>query len=160
MRQQDERHRPQTRFQGVARERLEILTHCSSIAPHLSHDRGIEILQAPASHYGIEAQDNHGSNNTQQTDETPGLTIRDTIVSPIGIGLRVAPYHKLTNHPRDAQYQDAGDIDQDKGSTAILTCHIRETPHVTQTNCRSCRCQDDTQFATEINSVLHTLYPA
>ena len=43
-------------------------------------------------------------------------------------------------------YDNEKNIDDNKCGTTILTSHKRETPHIAQTDCRTSRSQDKTNF--------------
>ena len=55
---QHKAHTPEAGFDRVGRKCFEVRHHISGIAIQLSCYRGKEILQAPASHDGIESKDN------------------------------------------------------------------------------------------------------
>jgi hypothetical protein len=55
----------------------------------------------------------------------------------------VPPNHKLGYHSGDAEHEREGYVKQDKRRTAILTCHIWETPNVSQSYGRACSGKDN-----------------
>ena len=57
MRNQHKADSPQTGFHWIGREHIEVFNDVRGIAIELSAERGKEILQAPACHHGIEAED-------------------------------------------------------------------------------------------------------
>ena len=122
---------------------------------HTTYDAGIEILQTPACHHGIEAKDNHGGDDTHQAYGSPSLVLTQITISPRCIGSRMATNDKLAHHARQTQQDDAHQVDKDEGSTSILTCHIRKAPYISQTYRRTCRGENDAQFTSEISSTLH-----
>ena len=50
---------------------------------------------------------------------------------------------ELAHHAGDAQQQHARQIDDDESRTTILARHIRETPHIAQSDGRACRGKND-----------------
>ena len=108
----------------------------------MPHERCIDILQAPAGDYGIIAHDDETRENTEIAHPLPCRSVRQFGIGTCRIGLRPASDDKFANHAGNAQQQYASYIDQDEDGTAILACHIGETPHVTQTYGRT-RCGKD-----------------
>ena len=89
------------------------------------------------------------------THQSPRLSVRQRVVCSGCIGLCMATNNELTDHARQAQQEDAGDIDQDECSTTVLTSHIGETPHIAQTDGGTRRGQHHTQLAAEATPFLH-----
>ena len=59
-------------------------------------------------------------------------------------GLCCTSQRKLHGHDRQAQQQQAADIDQNKAAAAVLTGHPRELPYVTASDGTSCAEKDET----------------
>ncbi|CUO81708.1 Uncharacterised protein [Segatella copri] len=68
-----------------------------------AHDTGIEILQAPASHYGIETQDNHRGDDTHQAQSTPSLMLTQIGISTGCIGCRMTADDEFAHHTRQSE---------------------------------------------------------
>ena len=122
-----------------------------------THDTGIEILQAPASHYGIETQDNHRGDDTHQAQGTPRLVLTQIGISTGCIGCGMTADDEFTHHARQSEQDDTYQIDENEGGATILTCHIRETPYITQTDCRAGCGKNNAQLTTKISSCFHYL---
>ena len=158
MGQEDEHDSPYHRFERIGRERDKIVLDIRSITLYATHQTGVEVLHAPASHHGIEAEDNHGSKHSHVTYKgPPGLTPCQIAVRTCCIGGRMTPDDKFAQHTRQSEQQDTHQIDKDKGGTAVLTRHIGETPHIAQADSTARRGQNDTQLTSETSSVLHHL---
>ena len=155
MGKQDEAHRPQSRTNRIGGEGLEVGLHILRVSMNATHDAGIQILQAPSSHHSIEAQDNHGGDDTHQSHGSPSLMLTQVAIGTCRIGSRMATNDKLAHHARQTQQDDAHQVDEDEGGTSILTCHIRKAPYISQTYRRTCRGENDAQFTSEISSTLH-----
>ena len=119
-----------------------------------ARQRCIEVLQAPASHYCIESKDNGRGEDAQISHPSPGLATHNTIGSG-SIRLGMTAHNKLTDHARNAQQQHTGEIDEDEGSTPVMTRHERETPDIAQAHCRACRSQYDGKSAAKSSTFLH-----
>ena len=55
----------------MAGELAEVLLHIGGIALQLTHERGKEVLQAPAGHDSIETEDNGRGKNAQIAYQSP-----------------------------------------------------------------------------------------
>ena len=152
---ENENDGPKDRPQGMGGKLLEIGLHESGVTTQLSGHRGIEILQAPAGHDGIETEDNHRGEHAHVAYHGPRFAARKIAVGAGGIGRRVPPDDELAHHARYAEQEDAPQIDQDEGRTAVMTGHIGEAPDVAQPHGRTGRGEDDAQPAAEIASCLH-----
>ena len=145
-------HSPEAGFDGIAGETGEIIDDISGIAIQTATKRGEEILQAPARHNGIEAEDD-GRGENAQIAYPPPAAMPHAAVSTSGISLRMAAHDELADHARDAQEQHTGEINQDKGGATVLARHKRESPHIAKAHGRARRGQHDGQLTSEIASI-------
>ena len=150
-------HPPEGGLDGVTGKVGKITLYIVGIALQVTGDRGKEILQAPTGYHGIEAEDNGGGEDAQIAYVLPRPSSRQLVIGTGSIGLCVASYDKLADHPWYAEQHDTSDINQDKGCPAVLTSHVGEPPYVAQAYCRPCRCQYDAYLATEVTTFLHLL---
>ena len=63
-----------------------------------------------------------------------------------GVALGVVTHGKLGNEQRQAEQQDTTQVDDDEGSTAIVTGDIGKSPDVTQADSRACSGEDGSQL--------------
>jgi hypothetical protein len=71
------------------------------------------------------------------------------LIHPDGAGLRRAAHGELHRHDRQAQKQQAEDIDEDEAASAVLAAHPREFPYVSAADGAACRQQDEAQPGTQ-----------
>ena len=100
-----------------------------------------QVFHAPASHHGIEAQDDGSGKDAQVAHQLPRFPSGKEIVSPCCICLAMTTHDELADHPRYAQKKDAAEIEKDESSTPVLPRHVRETPDVSQSDGRTSCCQ-------------------
>ena len=143
---------PYQRFDRIIGETGKILFEIVGIATEMTHERGIDILQAPTRDHSIIARDEKTREHTEITHILPCTATRDSAVCPCRVGLRMATNNKLIDYAGQAQQHHAEDIEEDEGSATVFASHIRETPDVAQTHCRPSRGQDNTYSTTEICS--------
>ena len=155
MSEQDKGHGPQRRLPGIGRERAEIAEHVAGVAVELSQQRGKQILQAPACHHGIEAQDDGRGENAQIAHEAPRAATGEVAVGTGGIALRAPSDDELAHHARNAQQHDAAEVNDDESSPTVLPRHKWEPPHIAQPYGRACRSQDNAHFTCKTASVAH-----
>ena len=74
---------------------------------HATNNAGIKILQAPACHYGIKSEDDHGSDDAHQSQGTPRLMLTQIGISTGCIGCRMTTDDKLAQHTWQTQQNDA-----------------------------------------------------
>ena len=117
----------------------------------MAYDGGPDILETPTRNHGVIARNQETRQNTHIADERERRTTCQFAESARRIGPTMTTDNELTNHTGNAQQQDTEHINHDKHGSAILSRHIGESPDVAQANGRTCRGQDDTQFATEIS---------
>ena len=60
---------------------------------------------------------------------------------------------KLIDHTGYAEEEHTCKIEKNEHGTTILPGHIGETPHVAQSDGRTCRSKDNTQFAAKVCSL-------
>ena len=111
-------------------ELTEVIHHIVGIAIETSHERREKILHAPSCHYSIETQDDGRGKDAQIAYEFPPFAASQLTIGSCGIGRSATAYDKLADHARNTQHENTDEINQDKGRTAIMTGHIRETPNV------------------------------
>ena len=119
----------------------------------MSGESGVKVLQAPSGHDGVETEDDGGGEDAEVADESPRASAGELVVGTCGIGVGVAADDELGNHAGDAKQEDAAQIDEDEGCSSVLSCHIGETPDVSQTYCRPCGGKDDADTASETTSM-------
>ena len=130
----DERHGPHDGFPRVGSKLLEIRHHIIGVALEMPDDGCQEVLQAPPCHDGIEAEDDHGGEHAQVSDDPPWRAPRQFVVRPCGIGGGVTPHDKLSHHAGFAKHEHANRIDEDEGRPAVHPGHIGEAPDVSQSH--------------------------
>ena len=120
----------------------------------MAHDRSQAVLKTPAGDNRIVTGDEEARKDSKVTHPLPGCSVGQLRVGTCGVRGCVAADDELADHARQAQKQDTTDINQDEGRTAILPCHIGETPHVAQTDSTACRGKNHSQFTSELCSFL------
>ena len=154
MGEDDEDNCPQQWFDGVGGELLEIILHISCIAIKLTQQRRKQVLHAPASNDGIEAEDNDRRKHAHVTDDAPYLAA-DQRIGPGRIGCAMTTHHKLGNHAGNAQHGNGHQIDHNKGGATVLTGDIGKTPDITKAYRRACGSQHNAYLCSK-TATLHS----
>ena len=110
-------------------------------------------LQCPACHHGVVAQDEKACQHAEESHPTPGSTRCKDAVGSCRVGTRAASDEELGNHDRHAHEQHAEQVDEDKRRSTMLSCLVRETPDVAQSDGRTGRGEDDADAASEVYAV-------
>jgi len=152
MSEQQYGRQPENRPYGVCRECLEIALYIVGIAMKLTHDRRVDILQAPSRHHSVIACDEKSGNHAEQPHILPRLATTHLGVCPVGVGRSMSPDDKLSNHARNAQQQYTCHIYQDECRATVLAGHVWKAPHVTQSHRAAGSGQDHTQLASKARS--------
>ena len=130
MRYAEEYDSPEDRLPWVFLEQFEIAGEIFGAAMQMTHGRGIDVMEAPAGDYGIEARHDDARKHAGVADQRPWRLAGKLAECSGGIALRTASDDELADDARHTEQENAEDVDKDKHCTAVLSRHIGETPHV------------------------------
>lgn len=130
---------PQHGAEGRRREVLKILADVLRVAVKFAASRSENVLQTPARHHGIIARDDETRQHAHTSDEAPRARLAHLAIRTPGVGSAMTSDDKLIHHARYAQQQHAAYINQNEGGAAVLSGHIRESPHIAEAHCRARR---------------------
>ena len=147
-------HRPEYGTYGRSGELLEVLGDVLRIAVKLAECRGEDVLQAPSRHYCIVARDDKSGEHAHAAHQPPCLCSAHLSVGASRIGCSVAAYDEFVHHTGYAEHQHARYIYKYKGGSAVLTGHVWKAPYIAQSYRRTRRCENHSQFASEVYSFL------
>ena len=109
-----------------------------------------EVIDDPAGDDGIERHERDVAEESDIAVEVPLLTLAFKLLIHVdGAGLRRTAHGELHRHDRQAQKQQAEDIDEDEAASAVLAAHPREFPYVSAADGAACRQQDKAQPGTQ-----------
>ena len=101
--------------------------------------RGIDVLQTPTCHDTVITSNKKACEHAQITYPLPCRAVGEFGVGTGSIGGGMSADDELANHARQSQHQDAGNVNDDEDSSAVLSCHIGKTPHIAQSDGTACR---------------------
>lgn len=126
---------PQDGTQRGGGEVGEVTRYVCRVAIEFAHKRGEDILEAPSRHYGVITRDEETGEHAHIADKAPGAAAGDARIGTGCVGSTVSADYELAEYAGQAKQEDADNIDDDERGTTVLTCHIRESPHITQSYC-------------------------
>lgn len=96
-----------------------------------------EIFESPAGDDHIIAEYEVRGYDGEAADERPFRAGRQTAERAGGVIAAGSAERELGQHHGDAEQQDAGYIENQKGRTAVVLCLGRETPYISQSDGRA-----------------------
>ena len=110
------------------------------------------VFGGPSRHHEIEAQDQERRHDAVVAQEAPfGI---EGPVGAHGVAVRGASDREFGHHDRQPQQQHAADVNQQKGSAAVVAGHVGKPPDVSQPHGTTCRDEHGAQFATQRGTTL------
>ena len=115
-----------------------------------------EIIDHPAGYHGVEHHQQHVARQRKIAVRVPlrALGLECLIHADRALLARAAQ-RKFDRHYRQAQHQQAQQIDQHEGAAAVFPAHPREFPHIAAADGAACRQQDEPQARAQLLSILH-----
>ena len=110
------------------------------------------IFHRPSRHHGIVAEDDEPGKYPETPHPFPRSVGSQTMVSSSGVGLCMPSDNKLTEHQRQSKQEDAPQIDENEGGTAVLSRLNGETPYIPESYGRTSRGENRSKLAAEIFS--------
>ena len=130
---------PQHGAEGRRREVLKILADVLRVAVELATGRSENVLQTPARHHSIITRDDKTRQHAHTPNEAPRARLAHLAIRTPSIGSAMTSDDKLIHHARYAQQQHTAYINQNEGGAAVLSGHIRESPHIAESHRRARR---------------------
>ena len=109
-----------------------------------------EVIDDPTGDDGVERHERDVAEEGDIAVQVPLLALAFKLLIHVdGAGLRRAAHGEFHRHDRQAQKQQAEDIDEDEAASAVLAAHPREFPYVSAADGAACRQQDKAQPGTQ-----------
>ena len=100
----------------------------------------IKVLDNPATHHAIEADDDKTAQNADVGEQVVLLARGEFQQGRLHVAVGRSPDDELTQNHGDTHHKDTTDIHQNEGTATIHTSLVGETPDVSQAHCRAhCR---------------------
>ena len=136
-------HRPQHRLHRVGCQLSEIGLEIFRVALQVTYQRRKDILQTPTADHRIITRDEESRQHAHVSNQCPRCASSQLPIGTGCVGLSMTTHDKLAHHTRNAQQYHTSHIYNYKHGTTVLAYHIRKTPYITQTHCRTCCSQND-----------------
>jgi len=114
--------------------------------------RSDQIVERPARHHDVVAQDEPSDEHAKLPDVSPEPAAAQPLIGLRRIGVRRASHDKLGRHERESDEQDARNINNEESAAAALAGLGREAPNVAQSDGAAGCGENHADFAAKISS--------
>ena len=115
----------------------------------------VQVFHRPASHNAVIAQDDNWSENGQQAQPLPSRPGGQFFHRSERALAAAAADNGFCKENGKHQHETGDHVQDDKGSTTVLTHHVREAPDVPQAHSRSGHGHDHRKAAAEMFALTH-----
>ncbi len=116
-----------------------------------------EVFAGPAAHYAVVGDDDERSEYRDDSQDFPACTRGEDLHRADGVGAAAPANHGFSEKDRQGQQEGAENIDKHEGGSAVFAYHIRESPDVSEADCRAGKCHNDGSAAAEVLSCRHNV---